>query len=75
MKKLFLFAAAILFLLCACEKKDDPDLGEFRDWESYIDMSQKNIYREGKVIEQWLIRHLEGTSTSPRTSHIGMIIA
>ncbi len=33
----------------------------------------RNQYREGKVIEQWLIRHLEGISISLRTSLVGMI--
>ena len=42
-------------------------------WPSTQSILGRNLYREGKVIEQWLIRHLEGTSTSPRTSHIGMI--
>lgn len=55
MKKLFLFAAAILFLLCACEKKDEPDLGEFRDWESYIDMSQKNRFDESLFWKEWAV--------------------
>ena len=35
----------------------------------------RNRYQELEVIEQWLIRHLEGTSTSPKKSPIGMIFA
>lgn len=53
MKKLFLFAATILSLLCSCEKMDEPDLGKFQDWESYIDMSQKNQFDESLFCKEW----------------------
>ena len=33
----------------------------------------RNRYQELEVIEQWLIRHLEGISISLRTSLVGMI--
>ena len=34
----------------------------------------RNLYREGKVVELWFIRHLKGISISLRTSPIGMIL-
>ena len=56
MKKLFLFAATILSLLCSCEKMDEPDLvGEFKIWESYIDPSLKNRFDESLFCKVWAV--------------------
>ena len=54
MRKLILFAFAVIsFLLCACEKMEDPDLGKFQNWESYLDMSQKNQFDESLFCKEW----------------------
>lgn len=55
MKKLFLLAFAILSMLLSCGKMEDPDLGEFRRWESYIDMSQKNKFDESLFCKEWVV--------------------
>ena len=56
MKKLFLVLTAFLSLLFSCEKVEDPDLGSFRSWEPYLDMSQKNRFDESLFCKEWVVR-------------------
>ena len=49
---LALFAAVAL--CCSCEKAD-PELGEFQVFESYIDMSQTNKFRESFLYKHWTL--------------------
>lgn len=55
MKKFFLSPFVILSLLFSCGKLEDPDLGKFQDWESYIDLSQKNRFDESLICKEWVV--------------------
>ena len=54
MNKLYLLAFAIISLLCSCGKMNDPDLGEFHEMESFIDMSQKNQFDSKLLCNKWI---------------------
>ena len=54
MRKLFLLSVAILSLLFSCGKMEDPDLGAFKRWEPYLDMSLQNKFDESLFCKQWV---------------------
>lgn len=55
MKKTFLILSIIVTgSFYSCSLKSDPELGEFKDFESFIDMSLKNLFDPSLLYNEWI---------------------
>jgi hypothetical protein len=85
-KRHFLCVLASLFMaMISCNKPvedvvtDDPELGQFREIEAFIDMSKRNVYNEALLCNEWELykvtyeTYLDGdlTETKDITDHWG----
>ena len=54
MKPIHLFLLFSLIPFCTCQKKGNPELGEFQEMEFLIDLTQNNQYDASLLWNNWL---------------------